>query len=233
MAVLETEPHVIALWRNEAEVMRRPVSDQLPAAIAGFSGVWRGVAHAETQLLSKGSNLLAMPLQDVLGWHRSARSGLRRRRAPPERPAAPKSRELIVVVPNLARNLVVAREGRTFLGQEGLAATLHERPGCSDRASRAAHIAKVMLSCGSPALPGSGARASTVGSGYCGRGHMLVYGLASGPVAPFDISWLSGTSGAPGRGSLRPSCPSLNDHGASREELIQRSGDVFRWIARS
>jgi NADPH:quinone reductase len=56
------------------------------------------------------------------------------------------------------------------------------------------------------------------------RGVMALYGAASGPVAPLDLQLLNAN------GSLFVTRPSLNHHIASREELVQRSGDVLGWI---
>jgi NADPH2:quinone reductase len=56
------------------------------------------------------------------------------------------------------------------------------------------------------------------------RGVMALYGAASGPVPPLDLQLLNVN------GSLFVTRPSLNHHIASREELVQRSGDVLGWI---
>jgi NADPH2:quinone reductase len=56
------------------------------------------------------------------------------------------------------------------------------------------------------------------------RGMMILYGQSSGPVAAFD----AGILGA--KGSLFLTRPSLNAYTASREELVQRAGDVLGWI---
>jgi NADPH2:quinone reductase len=56
------------------------------------------------------------------------------------------------------------------------------------------------------------------------RGLMALFGAASGPVPPLDLQVLNA------RGSLFVTRPSLNHHIASREELLQRSGDVLGWI---
>ena len=58
-----------------------------------------------------------------------------------------------------------------------------------------------------------------------GRGVDVIYdGAASGPVGPLDLQRLNAG------GSLFVTRPSLNHHIASREELLQRSGDVLGWI---
>jgi NADPH2:quinone reductase len=56
------------------------------------------------------------------------------------------------------------------------------------------------------------------------RGVMALYGAASGPVGPLDLQLLNAN------GSLFVTRPSLNTTIASREELVQRSGDVLGWI---
>ena len=57
------------------------------------------------------------------------------------------------------------------------------------------------------------------------RGMLVLFGLASGPVAPIDPSIL-------GRGSLFLTRPGLIDHIATREELLARAADVFGRVAR-
>jgi NADPH2:quinone reductase len=57
------------------------------------------------------------------------------------------------------------------------------------------------------------------------RGYMVLFGGASGPVAPFDPIVLSQ------KGSLFVTRPSLMHYVALREELEQRSGHVFAMIA--
>ena len=56
------------------------------------------------------------------------------------------------------------------------------------------------------------------------RGMMILYGQSSGPVPPFD----AGILGA--KGSLFLTRPSLFAYTATREELVQRAGDVLGWI---
>ena len=56
------------------------------------------------------------------------------------------------------------------------------------------------------------------------RGMMVLYGQSSGPVGPFD----AGILGA--KGSLFLTRPSLFAYTATREELVQRAGDVLGWI---
>lgn len=57
------------------------------------------------------------------------------------------------------------------------------------------------------------------------RGYMVLFGGASGPVPPFDPIVLAQ------KGSLFVTRPSLMHYVALREELEQRSGDVFAMIA--
>jgi NADPH2:quinone reductase len=56
------------------------------------------------------------------------------------------------------------------------------------------------------------------------RGTMVLYGAASGPVGSFDLQTLNA------KGSLFVTRPSLNHHIASREELLQRAGELAGWI---
>ncbi len=56
------------------------------------------------------------------------------------------------------------------------------------------------------------------------RGHMVLYGQASGPVPPFD-------SGALRNGSLFLTRPSLGDYTATREELLHRANEVLGWVS--
>jgi NADPH2:quinone reductase len=57
------------------------------------------------------------------------------------------------------------------------------------------------------------------------RGYMVLYGQSSGPVPPLDPQVLNA------RGSLFLTRPTLAHYTASREELLQRANDVFRWMA--
>jgi NADPH2:quinone reductase len=56
------------------------------------------------------------------------------------------------------------------------------------------------------------------------RGMMALYGQSSGPVGPFDLQVLNA------KGSLFVTRPSLNHHVGSREELVQRAGELLGWI---
>jgi NADPH2:quinone reductase len=56
------------------------------------------------------------------------------------------------------------------------------------------------------------------------RGYMVLYGQSSGPVPPFDLAQLGA------KGSLFITRPTLGHYTLTREELLQRSGDVLGWI---
>jgi NADPH2:quinone reductase len=57
------------------------------------------------------------------------------------------------------------------------------------------------------------------------RGYMVLYGQSSGPVPPFDPQILNA------KGSLFLTRPTLGHYVATREELLQRTNDLFGWIA--
>lgn len=57
------------------------------------------------------------------------------------------------------------------------------------------------------------------------RGYMVLYGQSSGPVEPQDPQILNR------KGSLFLTRPSLGQYTATRDELLQRSADLFAWIA--
>ncbi|MBC7920464.1 MAG: quinone oxidoreductase [Ferruginibacter sp.] len=57
------------------------------------------------------------------------------------------------------------------------------------------------------------------------RGYMVLYGGASGPVAPFDPMQLNA------KGSLFVTRPALGHHVLDRAELLQRASAVLGWIA--
>jgi NADPH2:quinone reductase len=57
------------------------------------------------------------------------------------------------------------------------------------------------------------------------RGSLVLYGAASGPVPPIDPMRLEDG------GSLFLTRPSLRHYTSRREELLQRAGDIFAWIA--
>jgi NADPH:quinone reductase len=56
------------------------------------------------------------------------------------------------------------------------------------------------------------------------RGMMVLFGQSSGPVGPFDPQVLNA------RGSLFLTRPTLFHHVATREELLQRAGEVASWV---
>jgi NADPH2:quinone reductase len=56
------------------------------------------------------------------------------------------------------------------------------------------------------------------------RGYLVLYGQSSGSVGPLDPQVLNA------KGSLFLTRPSLNHHILTREELLQRAGDVLGWI---
>ena len=57
------------------------------------------------------------------------------------------------------------------------------------------------------------------------RGYLVLFGQSSGPVPPFDPQILNQ------KGSLFLTRPTLQHYVATREELLQRAGDVFGWVA--
>ena len=56
------------------------------------------------------------------------------------------------------------------------------------------------------------------------RGLLVLFGQSSGPVPPFDPGVLNA------RGSLYLTRPTLKDYTATRDELLQRAGDVLGWV---
>jgi NADPH2:quinone reductase len=56
------------------------------------------------------------------------------------------------------------------------------------------------------------------------RGMMVLYGQSSGPIEAFDASVLQ-------RGSLFFTRTGLANYTLTRDELMQRSGEVFGWVA--
>jgi NADPH:quinone reductase len=56
------------------------------------------------------------------------------------------------------------------------------------------------------------------------RGTMVVYGQASGPIPPVDTGLLST------KGCLYLTRVNLGTYTATRQELEERSGDIFRWV---
>jgi NADPH:quinone reductase len=57
------------------------------------------------------------------------------------------------------------------------------------------------------------------------RGMLALFGFSSGPVAPFDPAVLGA------KGSLFLTRPGLNQYIATRDELVRRAADLFRWLA--
>lgn len=56
------------------------------------------------------------------------------------------------------------------------------------------------------------------------RGMMALFGQSSGPVPPFDLGELNR------KGSLFITRPSIFHYIAERRDLVDRAGDIFRWI---
>ena len=56
------------------------------------------------------------------------------------------------------------------------------------------------------------------------RGYMVLFGASSGPVPPFDPQILNR------KGSLYLTRPTMGHYIATREELLQRTNDVFSWM---
>jgi NADPH2:quinone reductase len=56
------------------------------------------------------------------------------------------------------------------------------------------------------------------------RGMLVLFGQSSGPVEPFDLQVLSR------KGSLYVTRPTLSHYVATREELLERAGDVLAWV---
>ena len=56
------------------------------------------------------------------------------------------------------------------------------------------------------------------------RGYMVLFGQASGPVPPIDPQILNA------KGSLFLTRPTSTHYTATREELLQRTGELFHWI---
>ena len=56
------------------------------------------------------------------------------------------------------------------------------------------------------------------------RGYMVLYGQSSGPVPPIDPGVLVG------KGSLFFTRPSLAHYSLSRDEMLLRTSDLFRWL---
>jgi NADPH:quinone reductase len=63
------------------------------------------------------------------------------------------------------------------------------------------------------------------------QGYMVVYGLTSGVVPPFDINRLSGITGSGNKGSLFLTWATASDYTNKRQDLLWRASDVLRWVA--
>lgn len=59
-----------------------------------------------------------------------------------------------------------------------------------------------------------------------GRGCLVLYGQASGPVPPFDLQVLNA------KGGLYVTRPSLFHYTSTRQELLERANDILGWAAR-
>lgn len=57
------------------------------------------------------------------------------------------------------------------------------------------------------------------------RGYMVLFGASSGPVPPFDPQILNR------KGSLYLTRPTMGHYILTREELLARTGDIFKWMA--
>ena len=55
------------------------------------------------------------------------------------------------------------------------------------------------------------------------RGVLALFGQSSGPVPPVDLARLA-------KNAIFLTRPSLGQYTATREELLQRAGDVFDWV---
>jgi NADPH:quinone reductase len=56
------------------------------------------------------------------------------------------------------------------------------------------------------------------------RGYMVLFGQSSGPVPPFDPQTLNA------KGSLFLTRPTLGHYTATRDEVLARASDLFRWV---
>jgi NADPH:quinone reductase len=62
------------------------------------------------------------------------------------------------------------------------------------------------------------------------QGYMVIYGLTSGSVTPFDINRLSGITGSDNKGSLFLTWAASSDYTSKREDLLWRANDVLTWV---
>lgn len=63
------------------------------------------------------------------------------------------------------------------------------------------------------------------------QGYMVVYGLSSGSIPPFDVNRLSGITGSDNKGSLFLTWATLSDYAAKRADLVWRAREVLNWMA--
>ncbi len=91
----------------------------------------------------------------------------------------------------------------------------------------AAKVRELTNGAGLPVVYDSVGKTTFDGSLAClrPRGTLVLYGGSSGAVPPFDLIQLST------RGSLYVTRPTLKDYTTTREELVQRAGDVLGWVA--
>lgn len=97
------------------------------------------------------------------------------------------------------------------LGYDGFADRVRELTGGEG-------VAAVYDGVGAPTFEGSLASLRR-------RGVLALYGAAGGPVPPFDPQRLNAA------GSLFLTRPTLAHHVETRAELLERSGEVYRWVA--
>ncbi|MEO1521363.1 MAG: quinone oxidoreductase [Cyanobacteria bacterium J06633_2] len=63
------------------------------------------------------------------------------------------------------------------------------------------------------------------------QGNMVIYGLTSGNVPPFDINRLSGIAGYSSQGCLSITWASLSIYNARRETMLRRAATVLEWLS--
>ncbi|MEM8805482.1 MAG: quinone oxidoreductase [Cyanobacteria bacterium P01_G01_bin.38] len=63
------------------------------------------------------------------------------------------------------------------------------------------------------------------------RGSLVIYGLASGNVPPFNINRLSGIAGYSSQGCLSITWASLSIYNAHREDRLRRAETVLTWLS--
>ncbi|MEL6382126.1 MAG: quinone oxidoreductase [Cyanobacteria bacterium J06626_18] len=62
------------------------------------------------------------------------------------------------------------------------------------------------------------------------QGSLVIYGLTSGNVPPFDINRLSGIAGYSSHGCLSITWASLSVYNARREDMLRRAATVLEWL---